>query len=242
MAIFQAGKPPSSAAERPCRGRLPRLSLYLVSFLADWERVRFRRCASRIALNHADTREISMTRSVAVLTLIAALAATVTAVSAQSRVQSGVLECRGAPTASFVVGSAHQLECTFQSDHGAQYRYYGVLNRAGLDIGFTERSVFSWAVLAPTERVGPGDLAGTYGGVTAGAAVGVGGNANALVGGSANSFALQPLTLEGQTGLNVAVGAVELELRPADEGGPPRRMRRAHLHHRHHPRSHHAAM
>jgi hypothetical protein len=175
-----------------------------------------------------------MTRSVAMLTLgFAAMAAMVTAASAQSRVQSGILECHGAPTASFVVGSTHQLECMFQTDHGAKYRYYGVVHRAGLDIGFTDNSVLGWAVLAPTTTIGPGDLAGTYGGVTAGAAVGVGGNANALVGGSANSFALQPLSLEGQTGLNVAVGAIELELHYADEQPIHHRVRRAHLHHRH---------
>lgn len=179
-----------------------------------------------------------MARPVAMLTIgFAAMAVTVTAASAQSRVQAGVLDCHGAPATSFVVGSAHQLECVFRSDHGAQYRYYGIIRRAGLDIGFTEKSVLGWAVLAPTGRIGPGDLAGTYGGVTAGAAVGVGGNANALVGGSANSFALQPLSLEGQTGLNVAVGAVELELGSADEG-PYQRVRRAHSHHRHHKTSH----
>jgi Protein of unknown function (DUF992) len=49
--------------------------------------------------------------------------------------------------------------------------------------------------------------------VTAGAAVGVGGNANVLVGGSNSSIALQPLSLQGQTGLNLAVGVAALELR-----------------------------
>ena len=162
-----------------------------------------------------------------------ALAGTAIPTSAQSRVQTGVLECRGAGTVSFVIGSAHQLACVFRSDHGAQYRYAGVVRRAGLDVGFTERSVLGWAVFAPTQRIGPGDLAGTYGGVTAGLAIGVGANANALVGGSANSVALQPLSLEGQTGLNVALGIATLELRYGDDGAP--RKRRAHArHHRHH--------
>jgi len=181
-----------------------------------------------------------MTRFATTLTLgIAALAATAGTAAAQSRVQTGVLECRGAPSTSFVVGSAQQLACTFQSDNGARYRYDGIIHRAGLDVGFTERSVFGWAVFAPTNLIGPGDLAGTYGGVTAGAAVGIGGNANALVGGSANSFALQPLSLEGQTGLNVAVGAIELDLRYAGDGRPHQRLRRAHVrHHRRHASSH----
>jgi len=86
-----------------------------------------------------------------------------------------------------------------------------------------------WAVFAPTRRIGPGDLSGSYGGVTAGAAIGIGGNANALVGGSDNSFALQPLSFEGQTGLNVAVGVASLELRDAGPG-----LRHPHYRHRKH--------
>jgi len=135
------------------------------------------------------------------------------AATAQTRVQAGILQCWGAPTTSFIVGSVHQLACVFQSDRGPRYRYYAIVRRFGLDVGFTEQSALAWAVYAPTHWIGPGDLSGNYGGVTAGAAIGVGGNANALVGGSNNSFALQPLSFEGQTGLNVAVGVAGLELR-----------------------------
>jgi hypothetical protein len=92
-----------------------------------------------------------------------------------------------------------------------------------------------WAVFVPTHRIGTGDLAGRYGGVTAGAAVGRGGSANALVGGSNNSFALQPLSFEGETGLNVAAGVAGLELRPVEE---MMHRRTAHVSHVHHPRPH----
>ena len=61
--------------------------------------------------------------------------------------------------------------------------------------------------------IGPGALSGGYGGVAAGAAVGVGVGANALAGGLNNSFALQPVSLEGQTGLNAFAGVASLELR-----------------------------
>ena len=71
-----------------------------------------------------------------------------------------------------------------------------------------------WAVFAPVERLGPGDLSGNYAGAQGSASVGVGLGANVLVGGSANSIALQPLSLQGSTGLNVAVGLEGLELRP----------------------------
>jgi hypothetical protein len=157
-----------------------------------------------------------MTRS-SILGAVAALAVAPVLVTgpaaAQARVQAGFLECRGLGTTSFIVGSVHELECVFRSDYGPPVRYHGVVRKLGVDIGFTEQSSLAWGVFAPTRQIGPGDLAGNYAGVTAGAAVGVGGNANALVGGSNNSLALQPVSIEGQTGVNVAVGVAELELR-----------------------------
>src|ERR671936_688806 len=119
--------------------------------------------------------------------------------AAQSRVQAGVLECRGAGSTSFVVGSVHQLHCVFSSDRGPRYPYYGLVRRFGLDVGFTQGSSMVWAVFAPTRRIGPGDLSGSYGGVTAGAAIGIGGNANALIGGSGESLSLRTLSFGGPT-------------------------------------------
>ena len=170
---------------------------------------------------------------------LAALTVTAASASAQGRVRTGVLDCRGAGTTSFIVGSSHQLLCIFHSDQGVQYRYLGLLQRIGVDVGVTQSSALEWAVFAPTNQVSPRDLAGNYAGVTAGAAFGIGANANALIGGSNNSFALQPVSLEGQTGVNVAVGVAGLELRPADAWPRPTR-RAAHTHRvRHH--HHHAA-
>lgn len=159
--------------------------------------------------------------------------------AAQPGVQAGVLDCRGAATISYIVGSQHRLDCVFHSDAGPTYHYFGLVHRVGLDLGFTQESTLGWAVFAPTQQIGPGDLAGTYAGVTAGGAVGVGGNANALVGGSGNSLTLQPLSLEGQTGLNVAVGMEGLELEPAQAPTRPRAFHRRGHHmvmHRHHHR------
>jgi uncharacterized protein DUF992 len=133
--------------------------------------------------------------------------------SAQSRVQAGALECRGLGTTSFIIGSVHELECVFRSDYGPPVRYHGLVRKLGVDIGFTEQSALGWVVFAPTRQIGPGDLAGNYAGVSAGAAVGIGVGANALIGGSNNSFALQPLSVEGQTGINVSAGIADLELR-----------------------------
>jgi hypothetical protein len=179
-----------------------------------------------------------MTRWLTIYALIVTgLAATADAAAAQSSVQAGVLKCHGAAATSYLVGSSHSLACVFASAEGAQYRYDGMVYRVGLDLGFTQQSALQWAVFAPTHQIGPGDLGGNYGGVTAGAAVGIGGNANALVGGSNNSFALQPLSFEGQTGLNVAVGVAGLELRPVEESIHRRARHAAHLHH-HRPHPH----
>ena len=71
-----------------------------------------------------------------------------------------------------------------------------------------------WAVLAPTGRLGHGDLAGHYGGATANAAVGVGAGANVLIGSFHKSVTLQPVSISIGTGLNVAAGIGELTLTP----------------------------
>jgi hypothetical protein len=87
-----------------------------------------------------------------------------------------------------------------------------VIRRFGLDIGATRRGVLSWAVLSEGS-VRRGSLAGSYVGASAEATVGAGVGANVLVGGSNRSIALQPLSVSGQTGLNLALGVGDFELR-----------------------------
>ena len=85
-------------------------------------------------------------------------------------------------------------------------------HKFGVDIGFTRGGILVWAVLAPTTSPAPGALAGSYGGVTASATAVVGAGANLLVGGTGNAISLQPLSIEGNTGLNVAAGVAALTL------------------------------
>src|SRR5947199_6328948 len=110
------------------------------------------------------------------------LAASLGPATAQSGVQVGVLECRGSGSISFVIGSVHEFTCIFSAGGGPVVPYHGIVRKVGLDLGVTEGSVLGWAVFAPTRDIGPGDLAGNYGGVTAGAAVGGGGLPNRLGG------------------------------------------------------------
>src|SRR5215470_14490830 len=98
----------------------------------------------------------------------ALLAASAATASAQSRVEIGTLECRGT-TANFVVGSVTELRCIFRSAD-VHESYVARIDRVGIDIGTSSEVAVAWAVLAPTRRVGPGDLAGNYAGVAANAA------------------------------------------------------------------------
>lgn len=152
------------------------------------------------------------------LALLSAAAVAVTLASgfahAQSRTQVGVLECRGGPNVGMIVGSVTNLGCVFRSQGRPDDLYTARITKVGVDIGITTETALSWAVFAPTVQFGPGDLSGNYAGVGASAAVVAGVGGNALIGGSQNSFALQPLSIQGQTGLSVAGGVQSLELRP----------------------------
>jgi len=133
--------------------------------------------------------------------------------SSAQQVQAGVLECTGGETVGFVIGSVTDLNCVYRPDIGPRQAYRATIRRAGVDVGATAVSSLVWGVFAPTQQIGLGDLSGNYGGVTAGATIGAGLGANVLYGGSNNSFALQPLSVGGQVGLNVFAGIAGMELR-----------------------------
>ena len=163
---------------------------------------------------------------------VAALITPIASADALPPVRAGVLQCQGGQNVGFVVGSVTSLECVFKSEGRRPEPYIATVRRYGLDLGITAQTQLAWAVSAPDNRVGRGDLAGSYGGVGANASVGIGGGGNFLVGGPANSYALQPLSVQGQTGLNVAAGIADLQLEPFRGYGGPRR----HGHRRHHRR------
>ncbi len=127
-------------------------------------------------------------------------------------VEIGVLTCHVSGGVGFVFGSSKDLDCTFKGPRSVEH-YFGSIDKFGIDLGFTDRAKIVWTVFAPTRDLEPGALAGKYGGVSAEATVGLGVGANALLGGSHNSIALQPLSVSGQEGLNIAVGVAALRLR-----------------------------
>jgi Protein of unknown function (DUF992) len=150
---------------------------------------------------------------IAVATLLGSFAGA-DAQQPMQRVQVGILECRGGSSVGFVVGSVTHLGCVLRVDGMPEDRYVATIRKVGLDLGITQESALAWGVYAPVARLGPGDLAGNYVGAQGSATLGVGVGGNVLVGGSANSIALQPLSVQGQVGLNIAAGLESLELRP----------------------------
>jgi hypothetical protein len=138
-------------------------------------------------------------------------AATVPADAQPRRVQVGTLACSISAGVGLVVASQRNVSCNFQPDGGPPEAYTGTMTRVGVDVGFTTGGAMVWGVFADTNRYA-GMLSGTYAGATAEATVAAGLGANVLVGGSNRSVALQPLSVQGQVGLNVAAGVGALEL------------------------------
>jgi hypothetical protein len=132
---------------------------------------------------------------------------------AQGGVRVGTLSCNVASGWGFVFGSSKSLHCSFALAPGRTEFYAGTINKFGVDIGYTQGGVLVWGVFAPSANIGPGALSGNYIGASGSATVGVGAGANVLVGGSNRTISLQPVSFEGNTGLNVAAGVGSITLR-----------------------------
>jgi Protein of unknown function (DUF992) len=130
----------------------------------------------------------------------------------KSGINVGVLQCTVEGGVGLIVGSSKDVTCSFNPGQGSNQRYTGTITKIGIDVGVTAESALAWLVFAPGS-VDRGSLEGRYGGVSAEATVAAGLGANVLVGALERSIALQPLSIQGQTGLNLAVGISGLRLR-----------------------------
>lgn len=146
--------------------------------------------------------------------LLAASAAAVSPALADSpKIAVGTLTCTGHGSVGLIFGSKENMRCMFQTAIGGRtYPYNATITQVGIDIGFTGESTLVWTVLGSTTDMPANALEGSYGGVTAGATVGIGASANALIGGSNKSVVLQPVSVQGQTGLNLSAGVAGLQL------------------------------
>jgi hypothetical protein len=153
--------------------------------------------------------------ALAALAVAAAVALPVPTMAQAERTKVGTLTCDISAGIGLIITSKKELTCMFTpSQPGPREVYTGSISKFGLDLGATAGGEMVWAVYAPTTRRF-GALAGQYSGASAEATVGAGVGANVLVGGSNRTVSLQPLSVQGQAGLNLAVGVAGLELRPA---------------------------
>ena len=128
-------------------------------------------------------------------------------------IRVGGLTCDSGPRAGLVLGSRQDLQCVFRSSAtGAQYTYRGKIRRIGLDLGVTRGGTLFWAVFARNSHIGRGTLRGNYVGASGNVALGVGLGANVLIGGAHRTISLQPLSVEGQIGISLAVAVASLSL------------------------------
>ena len=155
-------------------------------------------------------RKIGLKASAAALALGAALAI---APASAAGVKVGVLSCTVHSGWGFVFGSSKDLWCNYHPNKNGEEHYTGKVSKFGIDIGYTKGGVIVWDVVAPTSDLRPGSLEGTYAGATAGATLGVGGDVNVLVGGFDKSIALQPISIEGNSGINIAAGIGAITLK-----------------------------
>ena len=125
----------------------------------------------------------------------------------------GVLECTIEGGWGMLLGSSKEVNCAFKRNDGTVDIYTGSLDKIGLDIGKTERAYMTWLVFTTVaNEPGQNALEGTYVGVSAGASLGIGLGVNALVGGTKDQIGLQPISVEGVEGVNLAVGLASLKL------------------------------
>ena len=128
----------------------------------------------------------------------------------------GVLTCKASASLGLIVGSRQSVRCSFSPDSGGTAEnYVGHIGRLGLDLGVRGGGVMVWGVIAPTSGYHRGALAGHYVGASADASLGLGAGAKVLVGGSHRTISLQPLSVSGQVGVNLALGVAGLTLRAA---------------------------
>ena len=175
-----------------------------------------RRCAAGVLLALSDSKgHISMLHRLIKPALLLGLLLIGNPAYAQgSSTRQGMLTCRTSASLGLIIGSTQRLACQFKENSGWTQDYIGRINRIGLDIGITAGGVMAWAVLGSSSAIRPGALTGRFVGASGEISLGVGAGANLLVGGTAQSVSLQPLSLEGQVGINLALGVAALTLTP----------------------------
>lgn len=127
--------------------------------------------------------------------------------------QAGRLSCDVSSGVGMFLMQKQTMRCMFIPINGGPPEpYYGRIDEFGIALGVVGQGHLIWGVIAPSAGIPQGALSGTYVGVGAEASAGAGVGANVLVGGTGRAFSLQPVSVEGQTGLNIAGGITTVTL------------------------------
>jgi hypothetical protein len=162
----------------------------------------------------------------------ACLAAALASGAAFAGDRVGILECDLSGSPPSIGADTQSVDCVFEDEaEGAHpVHYVGTLSREGANIGVHGPGIMVWGVIAETNHIGPGALAGSYEGVGASLKLGVGGGASALGGGPGHMISLQPFAAHGGEGLGVTAGVESLTLVYAPDAPAPRMRHRQRRH------------
>ncbi len=129
-------------------------------------------------------------------------------------IELGILTCTFENKSNVVVYSKADYKCHLDSagHPNVEGIYHGKIHRLGVDLQWKAHEKLIWTVLAITGDKDYGPIEGDYVGAGADVSAGLGLGANVLVGGLNKSFALQPLSVSGQTGVGLSAGVEELKL------------------------------
>ncbi len=154
-----------------------------------------------------------MTSKLCLSAALGALVLSAAANAAPHGVKVGMLTCHVHSGWGYVVGSSKGMDCVYHPNGRHEDRYTGNISKLGVDIGYTSGGTLVWDVIAPSSDTRAGALQGEYGGAVASATAGIGIGANVLIGGFDKSIALQPVSVEGNTGLDISGGIGEMTLK-----------------------------
>ena len=155
---------------------------------------------------------MNISKSTAGIMLVMAMLAATAGPGHADVAKIGILSCDVSKGVGEILSRKQSLNCQFKPDGGQPENYTGSIDEYGIELGKVDQGHLIWGVASAMRGVPKGALAGKYVGVGPGASVGVGVGANALVGGNDQSFSLQPLSVDGETGINIATGVLRVTL------------------------------
>lgn len=164
------------------------------------------------------------------LGVVAFLSALTPGVASAQSLKVGVLQCHLSGGVGMILMMNQALDCVFKGQSGGPPSHYiGRLTNVGANIGISGPGRMVWGVMAATNNLAPGALAGDFVGAQGSVAVGAGAGGAVLVGGSNRSISLQPISVSVGTGLNVSagVGSLNLQFMPVTPSPPFPRLPRA---------------